>query len=116
MEIPYNMDISAVALVDQVRCPVCHRTIITLAAVTADLPPGLPEPVSIVNDDQLLGWATSCGCLISAVTYTLECTIRSGKAEVTAMRFVRNPVTRDLVLDTTAPRGLSRSSRDRGLS
>lgn len=113
MGIPYKIDMSAVALVSDVRCPICRGTITSLSTVTADLPPGPIEPVSLIDPNQVLGWATSCGCLISAVTYSLYFTMKSGNEEITAMRFVRNPVTRDQLSHTTAPRGLRGVTRDR---
>lgn len=82
------------------RCPMCRKNITALGALQADLAEETKasEPIAI-TDGMMLGWATSCGCLISASTYTLEIRFRTnpgGEPEVTSASFTRNPVYRDL--------------------
>jgi hypothetical protein len=83
------------------RCPLCRKQITGLGALQADL---AEEPAAsdlqpvTVTDGKMLGWAASCGCLISASIFTLEIRFRtnpSGEQEVTSVAFTRNPVYRD---------------------
>lgn len=90
------------------NCPICHKHITALGAIQADVHEDAKasEPIAI-TDGKMLGWAASCGCLISASVYTLEIRYKTnpddGEHKVTSVAFTRNPVYRDLPAGSGQP-------------